>query len=323
MYWLGIDFGGTFIKFTSLDASLSPGPIIQRPTPTGQGGEAIIETMVEGAMAYLDDQQLDRDELQAVGVGAPGPLSISRGILLNLPNLPGLENFPIRDRLADRLGVSVALENDANAAAFGEYLCGAGVEQSKIIMLTLGTGVGGGIIYNGQIIHGAHDMGAELGHLIIHPGGRPCGCGQQGCLEAYCSAANIARMATERIEANGHAGPLAERLQANGSIDGRDIEQARQQGDELARAVWDDCCRDLAIGCVDLCRVFDPQRIIFAGGLSNAGDNLLEPVHRHWQNLDWTLLKNHTTLAIAALGSDAGAIGAAGVAMKLPDGGTL
>jgi glucokinase len=228
-----------------------------------------------------------------------------------------MENVPLRDEVAKRVDLPTTLENDANAAAYGEFIAGAGRDTHEMVMLTLGTGVGSGIVHGGEIIHGAHGVGGEAGHLIVHPGGRPCGCGQRGCVEQYCSATFLAKYTAERIRQQGEATSLTEVLDANGKLTAKDIVQARNAGDALATEVWEECCFHLAIACVSICRLLDPDCIVLAGGLTNAGEDLLEPVRRHASEQNWTLCEQKTEIRIADLGADAGAVGAAGVAWRV------
>jgi glucokinase len=317
-FCLGIDFGGTTIKFGLLGEDMAPAEaLFDIPTPVSDGADAIVDVMVRGCRRVVTECGFAMEDVLGVGIGSPGPLSISRGILLNLPNVPGMQNFPLSARVSEILNLPVTLENDANAAAYGEYICGAGKGTRDLIMLTLGTGVGGGIICHDEIIHGRYDMGGELGHLILEPNGRECSCGQKGCLEQYCSASNIAKHATAMIHEKKLTGPLADVLREKGTINTRDINLTRCEGDPVAAEIWDQCTRYLALGCVNLCRIFDPDRILFAGGLSMAGDDLLEPTQKHFQELNWTLLDTTTELMIAALGTHAGVMGAAGVAWKI------
>jgi len=314
-YCLGIDFGGTTIKFGVLGDDMVPAEaFFDIPTPVTDGADAIVDVMIRGCRRIVDQCGIKMQEILGVGIGSPGPLSISRGILLNLPNIPGMQNFPLASRVSEILGLPVTLENDANAAAYGEYICGAGKGCRDVIMLTLGTGVGGGIINDGSIIHGRYDMGGELGHIIVEPNGWDCSCGQKGCIEQYCSASNIAKHAAIKITEKKLTGPLADILREKGAINTRDINQSRRDGDPVAAEIWDQCTRYLALGCVNLCRIFDPERILFAGGLSMAGDDLLKPTQKHFQELNWTLLETKTELLIATLGTHAGVMGAAGVA---------
>jgi glucokinase len=207
------------------------------------------------------------------------------------------------------------LENDANAAAYGEFLCGAGKGSKDMVLLTLGTGVGSGIIVGGRLLYGSHEIGGELGHIILVPGGELCGCGQRGCLERYCSATFMALLATRMIR-DGRDSSLKSLLESKGMIDTRDIKAAGKAGDPLAEEVWDRGTYYLALGCVNICRIFDPERIVFSGGLTKAGEDLMVPLTKHFAQLHWTLTPIRTELRIAELGNDAGVIGAAGVAWR-------
>ena len=180
--------------------------------------------------------------------------------------------------------------------------------------MTLGTGVGSGIVIDGRIMHGAHGIAPEIGHMIMVPDGRLCGCGQRGCLERYCSAKYIAGIAEKEIRENGRTSSLAAVLESKGEIDAKDINNARKAGDALAAEVWDRGAYYLALACVNICRLFDPEEIVFAGGMIKAGDDLMVPIREHYARLRWDLTVPQTKLVVAKLGSDAGVIGAAGVA---------
>ncbi|KKL29038.1 hypothetical protein LCGC14_2369150, partial [marine sediment metagenome] len=180
----------------------------------------------------------------------------------------------------------------------------------------LGTGVGSGIILDGRLLHGAHGMGGELGHMIVQPDGEQCGCGQKGCLERYTSATYLARCARRRIEVDGAAGALADVLARRGKISAKDVAEARDEGDKLAEEVWDRAMTYLAIACVNICRILDPDLIVLGGGMAGAGDSLLQPLREHFAALHWRLDEPRTSLVLATLGNDAGVIGAAGAAWQ-------
>jgi glucokinase len=311
---VGIDLGGTFIKFCLLSADHKPTRIFQLPTPSDRGGQGVADQMIAGAQQAMKEAGAKVRDIVGVGIGSPGPMSMARGVVFRTPNLPMLEGFPLRDAVSKAMGVPVALENDANAAAYGEYLCGDGSRRGDMVFLTLGTGVGSGIIVNGKLLHGDHEIGGEIGHMILEPDGELCGCGQRGCLERYCSATFLAEYARRLIEQNGRKSRLQDVLKAKGDIDAKDISDACRDGDALAAEVWDRAARYLAIGCVNICRIFDPDEIVLGGGLTKAGDELLAPVQRHVAKLHWSLTMPATKISIARLGNDAGAIGAAGVA---------
>lgn len=315
-YCVGIDLGGTYIKFGTMDRDQRVGPISQHATPRQGGAEAVFDVMADGVEAMLADAGVPKDAVVGVGIGSPGPLSISEGRIVSLPNLPGLDNAPIRDAVGQRVGKPAVLENDANAAAYGEYICGAGQGSRDMILLTLGTGLGGGIIQDGKILHGAHEIGAEIGHMIVEPGGELCGCGQKGCLERYCSATFIGQYADRLVREMGRPSSLKTALDERGKITAKDVVEARRQGDELAEEVWQRGMYFLALGCVNICRIFDPDEIVIAGGLTKAGRDLLEPLSKHFRQLHWSLTEPKTRIVVAKLGPDAGAIGAAGVAWQ-------
>ena len=312
---IGIDVGGTFIKFGLLDENRLPSEVFQLPTPS-DGVDAVIEQMIAGAKQAVTKAELTMDDVVGAGIGCPGPLSMSQGIVYETPNIPGMKNVALRDRVSAGLGVPASLENDANAAAFGEYLCGAGKECQDMVLLTLGTGLGGGVIVGGKVVRGAHEIGAELGHMIIVPDGRQCGCGQRGCIEQYCSATFMSRAAQRTLAETDRPSRLRDVLAAAGEINSKDINEARIAGDEFAAEVWDEMARHLARGCVSYSRILDPDRIVLAGGMTAAGDDLLGPVTKYYEQYHWKLTDVRTSLALATLGNDAGVIGSAGVAWQ-------
>jgi glucokinase len=312
-YCIGIDLGGTFIKFGLLDEGYRASEIFQLPTPAKLGGQSVVEQMVKGAQQLVAKLPRGNDDVVGIGIGSPGPLQISKGIVIASPNIPGMANCPIRDLVAEGAHLPTVLENDANAAAYGEFIAGAGKGAGDMVMLTLGTGVGSGIIIDGKVLHGAHEIGAEFGHMIVQPGGEKCGCGQVGCLERYCSATFLALRAQRQVE-QGRASLLAEVLKKNGRLDSRDVNAARKAGDALAGEVWDQAAQYLARACVSITRILDPDEIVLSGGLVNAGDDLMTPLLKYYHAMHWSLTKVLSPVLIATLGTDAGVIGAAGVA---------
>jgi glucokinase len=311
---IGIDFGGTFIKFGTLSEDGAASEILQLPTPVKEGPAAIIAQIKNGVRELIERDSLSRENIVALGIGSPGPLSVKRGIILDLPNIPNMQNVPIARIIGDAFNRPAVLENDANAAAYGEYLCGAGKGCENIVMLTLGTGVGGGVIQHNHVLHGTHEIGGELGHMIVQPGGRLCGCGQRGCIEQYCSAFFLAKYTVEKIKADNPDSTLTELYRERGELTSLDVNLAQQAGDAFAIGCWDECCYYLAIGCINFCRIFDPDRIVIAGGMSKAGDELINPTLKYIREFNWKMFEPMTPLAVASLKSNAGTIGAAGVA---------
>jgi glucokinase len=212
----------------------------------------------------------------------------------------------------------VALENDGNAAAFGEFRAGAGRGCDPLVMLTLGTGVGAGVVLDGRILHGHFDNAAELGHMVVVVDGLPCPCGQRGCLERYASADAVVRRvldADQNRDRRGAVNPSRERERPDLTLRAEDIAQASVAGDPLCRRVWDEACLYLAVACVNIQHAFDPQRIILGGGLANAGDFLLDAVRIRFGERTWTLHDDAPEIVLAQLGPDAGVIGATALAL--------
>lgn len=311
-YCIGIDLGGSFIKFGLLDEHNRPGKPIDLPTPQ-DGAQSVADQMVAGARKLMETRAVSRADVVGVGIGSPGPLSMSQGVILETPNIPGMHNVPIRDLIAKGLGLPSVLENDANAAGYGEYVVLAGSGVKNMVFLTLGTGVGGGIVVDGKVLHGHNEVGAELGHMIVQPGGEQCNCGQTGCLERY-SSATFMSLRAERMVNEGRPSSLKDVLASKGKLNSKDINQARQAGDALAAQVWDEAAMYLGLACVNIARILDPELIILGGGMANAGDDILNPVRDHFSRMTWKIAPLMTKITLAQLGNDAGFIGAAGVA---------
>jgi glucokinase len=307
---IGLDVGGTYIKAGLVRAD---GTIVDKrsvETEVAHGVDRVIRrmaTLVDELRQVAAGAGLT---VAAVGLGMPGTLSRRHGVVIAPPNLDGWRNIPVVERLSALTGLRVVLDNDANLAALGEYRCGAGRGTRDMVMLTLGTGIGGGVIINGQLWHGAGENAGEFGHTIVHVGGRRCACGQLGCLEAYASAANTGARAAEAIAA-GEQSSLKQLLDRGEILEAHHVLEAADAGDALARRVWTDTCRYLAVGCINVQCALDPERIVLAGGMSAAGDRLLMPVREAIAALGAATLGAKAQVCIAELGNDAGFLGAA------------
>lgn len=315
-HYLGLDLGGTNIKAGIIDANFHLIAHTSVPTEAGKGPDAVIENMAAAARSVAARANIDMGEIAGIGIGAPGPLDLVKGIVLAAPNLPGWKNVPLRDRIQKLTGRPAILENDANAAAFGEFCAGAaaGDEIRDMVMLTLGTGVGSGIVVNGKLVHGAFNLAGEAGHMIVNPEGERDGCGTHGCLEIYGSASHTARRATEAV-AGGAKSSLSALLKAGpGKITAKDVFQAAEQGDALANQIIDETAKYLGIACVNFCRILDPRMIVFAGGMTLAGDFLFDRIRAAFKRHSWTIVADRVEIVPATLGNDAGVIGAAAVA---------
>jgi len=313
--FVGIDLGGTNIKLGCFDSQLKLIGKTAVATGADMGPGAVVERIGETTEKLLADNGLSSEVIEAAGIGAPGPLSIAEGVIIASPNLPLFKDVPLRKMLSERLGTPVILDNDANAACWGEFVLGAGKGVRDMVFFTLGTGIGGGIISDGKLMHGWCDNAAELGHIIIYPDGRLCNCGQKGCVEAYASANSTAERAVEAIKA-GAQSSLKKVLDEEGTITSKDVYEHLAAGDELARQITDETARALAIVCVNVLHAVEPKRIVFAGGMIAAGEVLLNRIKDYFNEQIWSLKKEAVEICFATLGEDAGIIGAAALAKQ-------
>ena len=312
--YVGVDLGGTNIKAALVNDEAEVLAESEIPTEAAKGPDVVIARIAESARAVARDGGGTWDDIRAVGIGSPGFLDSRAGVIIHPPNLPGWRNVPLRQRLADDLGKNVVLENDANAAAWGEYWAGAGKDASSLVMFTLGTGIGGAIILNDEIVRGGQDMAGELGHIIINrEGDEQCSCGQRGCLEAHASATATVRRFRQAIE-NGADSTLAGRVRAGEAVDTQDIFNAAQTGDALSRKTIEDTGAYMGIGIYCLLMTVNPEVFVLAGGLSKAGALLLDAVTARLDAMVPEHVKGKTDVRLAQLGGLAGAIGAAGCA---------
>jgi len=287
---------------------------ISEPTQTQLGPISLVERMVKNCRDLIRQNNIPEDQVKALGIGSPGPLSISKGKVINLCNLPGFVDFPLRSEMSQRLQIPALLENDANAACWGEFWLGAGRNINNMVLYTLGTGIGGGIIINGELVHGHDDNGAELGHMIIQTDGRYCACGQHGCVETYASANATAARAEEALDQGTSSSLLAVRKR-KGSLTSKDVFEHAAAGDNLANEIVDGTCRSLAQVCVNMLHATEPEMIVLTGGMIKAGDILLDRVRSFFRHMIWNLKAETMEICYATLGDNSGFIGAAGLAL--------
>jgi len=316
--YVGIDLGGTNIKIGCFDSQIRLLCKTAISTEADMGAETVVDRVGWTTEKLLDDNGLSIEKVEAIGIGAPGPSKLDEGIIIASPNIPSFKNVPLRKMISDRFGKPAILENDANAACWGEYVLGAGKGVEDMVFFTLGTGIGGGVIIDGKLVHGFTDNGAELGHIIIYPDGRKCGCGQRGCVEAYASADSTAKRATEAIRA-GEQSSLKKLLEEKGQISCQDVYEHLAAGDKLAKKITEETAKALAIVSVNMLHVTEPQRIVFAGGMIAAGDALLNRIKYYFNEQIWSLKKEPVEITFATLGEDAGIVGAAALGKKAKD----
>jgi glucokinase len=312
-FFLGIDLGGTNIKSGVVDHDGRAVSSVSLATQAEEGPKVGLDNIVAAGNRAVQESGLGWERIVAVGLGSPGTMDIDAGMLLDPPNLPGWNDLPIRELLSDRLKKPVVLQNDGNAAAYGEYWAGAGKNTRSLVMFTLGTGIGGGIVVDGRILQGRHSHGGECGHIIIEADhGRRCSCGASGHLEAYASATALVKRALEALETA--SAPSRLRAIEPDDLDSRVISDAAQAGDELARRLMRETAHYLAVGAVSLMHTIDPDIVLFGGGMIAAGTAFLADIRADIRAMAFPVPAERTRIEYAHLGGDAGFIGAAGCA---------
>jgi glucokinase len=304
---IGVDLGGTKMLVGVL-AGTEP-LYEQREASTGQTEDALVELLVR----EVEEAREARPEVAAVGLGVPATIDHDRGCAVAAVNLP-LSNLPLRDLVSERVGLPVFVDNDANVAALAEYLYGAAQGRPNTVMLTVGTGIGGGLILGGEIYRGATGAGAELGHMVIQADGPPCqgNCPNHGCVEALASGTTLGREG--RAAAESSPDSVLGKMLANGEqVDGKAVTEAAIAGDETAVGVFELIGSRLGVACSSFANIFQPDAIVVGGGVIAAGDLLLEPARREVRGRALDPM-NKTPIVEATLGNDAGMIGAAALA---------
>ncbi|HEX6070989.1 MAG TPA: ROK family protein [Longimicrobiaceae bacterium] len=316
--WIvGVDLGGTNIVTGLLPMQGGDVLALQtRPTESQRGPKFVVDRiveMVEGSIAtVLAEHGGTRDDVAGVGIGSPGPLDRATGIVINTPNL-GWRNFPLRDLIGNALALPAVLDNDANCATYGEWWLGAGRHADTLVGLTLGTGIGGGIVLGGEIYHGVSDVAGEIGHMTIDSTGRKCNCGNYGCLEAYASGPAIALRAVEGIE-SGVDTILVEMVGGKlDAITAATVYEAAVRNDPYAEEVMKDTARFLGTGVANIINILNPEMIVIAGGVTKAGDYLFEPLRAEVRRRAFRSAEERCQIVPAELHGTAGVVGAAAV----------
>ncbi len=303
---IGVDLGGTNTRAGLVTAS---GEILCRarhPTRPHLGAERVVNGIADCARAVARAGGVSLTDLRGIGVGAPGPLDPFEGVLISPENLPYMHGVRLKDRLEALLGMGVVVDNDANLAAYGEQWLGAGRGVDHFLCVTLGTGVGGGWISEGQVMHGFNGNAAEVGHIAVDYNGPRCPCGNFGCLEMYASATAMVRRTRERLERE----QPKTRLHAEG-LTTRVICEAAEAGDDFAMQMFGETGFFLGVGLVSLVNVLNVNRIALTGGLAQAGNWIFEPAKRTFLDRGTVGVKEHVEIVFAELGEDAGILGAA------------
>jgi len=334
-FFVGLDLGGTNVKAGVVDDGGRVLSAVDRPTEADKGADAGLKNICAAAHAAVEAAALAWTDIAAVGLGSPGTMDIPAGLLLDPVNLrgPGWQNFPIRDRVAAELQKPTAFQNDANAAAYGEFWAGAGQEQRvfepgqparrarSMVLFTLGTGIGCGIILGDTIVEGQHSHGAECGHIILdmNPGARVCGCGQSGHLEAYASATAVVKRMQEALDA-GEPSSLGPEVDGRPELTAKVIGDAAAAGDRLALRIVMETARYLGVGAVTLMHTIDPDLVVYGGAMTFGRDEtplgrrFLDEIRDEIRRRAFPVPAERTHVVYATLGNNAGFIGDAGCA---------
>lgn len=311
---IGIDLGGTKIRAVVVDQY---GAILGedvRPTEAEEGIGPVLGRLVASAQAAVKASDVPPSALAAVGVTAPATVDFERGVLYQAPNLPGWDVVPLAALIRERLDLPTVLENDANAAAYGEYRYGAGRGLRHLIYLTISTGIGGGLVLNGQLYRGADGAAGELGHVTVEDSGPPHNCGMVGCLEVMASGTAIARMAQEAVDA-GRSEALA-RAAAAGDLTAAEVDDAADAGDPAALEILTRAAHYLGVGLAGYINIFNPEAIIVGGGVTHIGQRLLEPAFTLARQRAFRLPASTVRFTVAALEGRAEVLGVAALARE-------
>ncbi len=298
-FYIGMDVGGTTFKALAVTPE---GRILGRAhrlTEARRGAKVVIGRMVETIRRLEAEVSTPELTLAAVGFGIAGILDLPAGIVRRSPNLPGWEGTNVRELVGHHLPVPFTIDNDADAAVLGEAWLGAGRGMQHVVMVTLGTGVGGGVLINNTMLHGAQGYGGEVGHTVVDPHGPPCGCGSRGCLEQFASGTAIARMAAPYY----------------GDITAKEVAQAAHRGEPLARHVFAQAGFYLGIACANFANLFNPQCIVIGGGVAHAFDLFIASMQAAMRQRTFVEVYDNLRIVPATCGTDAGGLGAARQAM--------
>jgi glucokinase len=311
-YSIGVDLGGTNIVSAIVNCQGKIVNSFKAPTFAERGKEATIKRIIETIHENIIQSTIALDDIIGIGIGAPGPLDVKRGIINFAPNLPGWIDVPLKKKLENEFNMKIVLENDANAAAWGERCFGAGQGVNNLVCFTLGTGIGGGIIIDGKIYHGNNYGAAELGHMTVNKDGPRCNCGNYGCLEAYSSATGIKNRIKNRIK----EGIKSEFLNFDDdnlfeSLRLKSIFEAARKGDRLTSDIVEEAISYLGIAIANIANILNPEMVVLVGGITNEGDKLLIPLRKEVKKRAFYSNYKSLKIVIGKLAGNAGVLGAA------------
>ena len=313
---IGIDLGGTTAKIGILNQQGEIEKKWELPTDISEEGSLIIPNIIQSIQEVLSADNLSATDFLGIGMGTPGTVNRADGTVIGAYNLNWKTEQKIREQVESSTGISFFLDNDANVAALGEQWMGAGNNEQNVSFITLGTGVGGGLVSDGSLIHGAVDAAGEVGHITVEPGGYLCTCGKKGCLEQYASATGIVRLANDLVGEYPDKSELKAILDKNETIDSKRIFDLAKTGDGYANYVVDRFAYYLGLALGNIANILNPSTIVLGGGVSKAGDFLVEKVSKVVEEFTFPTIRPITKIKIAELGNDAGMIGAASLVIN-------
>ena len=308
---IGVDLGGTTIKFAILTAE---GEIQQKwslRTNILDEGSHIVPDIIESINHHIDLYKMSRDQFIGIGMGTPGTVDRDNGTVIGAYNLNWKTLQPVKEQIEAGTGLKFAIDNDANCAGLGERSKGAGNDGDDVPCITLGTGVGGGLIANRQLLHGIGGAAGEVGHIIVQPNGYQCTCGNHGCLEQYASATGVVHLAQDLAEEYEGTSRLKKMIDDGDEITSKIVFDLAKERDYLANKVVDKVCYYLGLACANISNTLNPEFVVIGGGVSAAGDFLLKRVQKNFNEFAFATVRTSTQLKLAELGNDAGVIGAA------------
>jgi glucokinase len=309
-YVIGIDLGGTKINGALADMEGNVLSMCTLKTNAFEGSDAVLNRIFKVISTVAMDGGKSIDEIKAIGIGSPGPLDIKEGTIIVTPNLP-FKNFKLVEKIENKFGVKTYLDNDANVAAIGEYMLGAGIGKQNIVYITVSTGVGGGAIINGKIYRGNTFNALEIGHMTILPEGPLCNCGNNGCLETLASGTAIGKRANEAVKVTSTS--LSK--YAAGTVTSFEVFEEAKKGDKVAKEILDTCLTYLGIGVSNIITNFDPEMVIIGGGVSKGGQIVFDKVREVVKERCFDAMAERCKIVPAGLGTNAGVIGAVALAI--------
>ena len=308
-YVIGVDLGGTKIStaISTIEGNILANVVL--PTKAEEGETAVLGRIVQSIDEVIVGSSTSIDEIEAIGIGSPGPLDAKKGIIITTPNLP-FKDYNLVQPLKEKYDIPVYLDNDANAAAIGEYMFGAGKGKESIVYFTVSTGVGGGAVLDGKVYRGHTSNALEIGHTTVDPNGPRCNCGNLGCLEAMSSGTAIAKKGKEAVSTN-----VETSLKKYDTVTSYEVFKEAEAGDEVAKDIIDNALTYLGIGVANAIATFDPEMIIIGGGVSKAGDIVFNTVKKVVNKRCFKSMAESCEIVPAGLGSDAGVVGAVALAI--------